>query len=311
MQQSINPTALAELTKTPGAGATGPGAGPGGISGGNENQVYTQAQLTQQREAAEREQQRLQQAAGRMSGYAGGLIQFWAPPVMSHMKGTPDDKSKSSATGGASSGSSSSSSAGSASGSSADSMLGAPLIKAGTILFAVLDTAVNSDYPDSPVLATIVDGKYKGAKLMGKLQITKGVSGQQDRIMLNFTLMNMDEWAKSKTSNAFAIDPDTARSALASSVNYHYMQRFGALMATSFLQGYGQAAMSSGGSQVASAFGTSSTNATLSPSSKMAVAVGQMAQAVGTATQNYTNRPPTVVVDSGVGLGILFMTDLS
>ena len=186
-----------------------------------------------------------------------------------------------------------------------------PVIKAGTILFAVLDTTVNSDYPESPVLATVVEGKFKGAKLLGKLQTSKGVSGQMDRIMLNFTLMNMDAWPKSKTTTAFGIDPDTARSALASEVNYHWMMRFGAMAATSFLQGYGQAAMSSGGTQVASAFGTSSTNPALSPSSKLAVAFGQMAQALGDSTKNWSNRPPTVVVDSGVGLGILFMTDVT
>ncbi len=43
-----------------------------------------------------------------------------------------------------------------------------PMIKAGTIMFAVLDTAVNSDEP-GPILATMVSGKYKGAKLIGRL----------------------------------------------------------------------------------------------------------------------------------------------
>jgi intracellular multiplication protein IcmE len=50
---------------------------------------------------------------------------------------------------------------------------GAPLIKAGTIIFGVLDTAVNSDYPDTPVLVTIVDGPYKGAKLLVSCKLKK------------------------------------------------------------------------------------------------------------------------------------------
>jgi hypothetical protein len=82
-------------------------------------------------------------------------------------------------------------------------------------------------------------------------------------------------------------------------------------MATSFMQGYGQAVMSSGGQSTQSAFGTSTSNPQLSPSGKLASAFGQMAQAVGQATKNYTERPPTVIVDSGVGLGILFMTDVT
>src|SRR5205085_12065562 len=66
----------------------------------------------------------------------------------------------------------------------------APLIKAGTILFGVLDTAVDSDYPDTPVMVTIVQGPMKGAKLLGKLNLAQG----KDKVSLNFTLMDRDDW---------------------------------------------------------------------------------------------------------------------
>jgi type IV secretory pathway VirB10-like protein len=272
--------------------------------------AYSEAQSQAMAQAQERERQKVENTMTGMGGQVTQLMEAWAPPNMKHVSGQPLDKDAANIGAAVAKGTG----AGAAANSKDADAPGEgtpPLIKAGTILFAVLDTTVNSDYPDSPVLATIVEGKYKGAKLLGKLQISKGVSGQMDRLMLNFTLMNMDAWPKSKSATAFGIDPDTARSALASEVDYHYMQRFGALMATSFLTGYGQAAMSSGGTQVASAFGTSSTNPQLSPSSKLAVAFGQMGQALGDATKNYTNRPPTVVVDSGVGLGILFMTDVT
>ncbi len=296
---------------TNGAIAEAANASTSAASTNGATEVLSQAQIQAQKEAQERKEQRLQAIVASMDNQASQLIASWGPPNMVH-KDRNRDSSATSGTGTTTSG-------GSASGTDKDKSASSdttgsnapPLIKAGTILFAVLDTTVNSDYPDSPVLATVVEGKFKGAKLLGRLQTTKGVSGQMDRIMLTFNLVNMDEWPKSKSMTGFGIDPDTARSALATNVNYHYMQRFGALMATSFLQGYGQAAMSSGGTQVSSAFGTSSTNPQLSPSSKMAVAFGQMAQAVGDATKNYTNRPPTVVVDSGVGLGILFMSDVT
>lgn len=283
------------------------------IGGGGPNvpsDVFTEAERKAQEERQIAQQNRIKTIAGNMGAQAGQLLDSWKPPVMVHTERTESDKDKKAVEGGATT----------ADGSTVPGKLPGggtapetpPIIKAGTILFAVLDTAVNSDYPDSPVLATIVDGKFKGAKLLGKLTTTKGVSGQMDRVALNFSIMNMDDWPKSKTSLvAFAIDPDTARSVLASDVNYHYMQRFGALMATSFLAGYGQAVTSSGGSTTQSAFGTSSTNAALSPSNKFAAALGQMASAVGQATKNYTERPPTVIIDSGVGIGILFMTDLT
>ena len=145
---------------------------------------------------------------------------------------------------------------------------------------------------------------------MGKLAVTKGVSGQLDRVSLNFTLMNRDDWMKSKSVTAFAIDPDTARTVLASSVDYHYLQRFGAIMATSFLQGYASA-ITNAGTSTTGIFGTSTTHPELSPSQKISTALGQVGQTLGAATQNYVNIPPTVKVDSGVGLGILFMGDVT
>ena len=81
-------------------------------------------------------------------------------------------------------------------------------------------------------------------------------------------------------------------------------------MAFSFLQGY-SSAITNAGTSTTGIFGTSTTHPSLSPSSKTLVGLGQVGQTMGTATQNWINRPPTVKVDSGVGLGILFMTDIT
>jgi len=253
-------------------------------------------------------QARLESQLGVMQGQAQQLVAAWQPVTMLHKEGTPETPKATTANATTKTGEAQTTSTTT---TSTTSTSGAPIIKAGTILFGVLDTAINSDYPDSPVMVTIVDGQYKGAKLLGKITTTKSVSGQMDRVMLNFTLFNMDQWPSAKTVTAYAIDPDTARTVLASNVDYHYLKRFGAMMATSLLQGYGQAVMGSGGSSVTSAFGTSSTNPQLSPGNKVAVAIGQMGTALGQATQNYVNQPPTVRVDSGVGLGILFMADVT
>src|SRR3990167_2650953 len=240
-----------------------------------------------------------------MASQAQQLITTWQPPTMQHKVGTPKQKeaalSKEDAMAGKSGTYSSNSS----------STTAPVLIKTGTIYFAVLDTAVNSDYPDSPIMATIVDGKYKGAKLLGKIVTTKGPAGQLDRVAMNFTIMNIEEWPASKTVTAYAIDPDTARSVMASQVDYHYMQRFGAMMATSFLQGYASAVTTSGGTTSQTLIGTTTTNPALNPSQKLMVGLGQMGQTLGTVTQGYANLPPTVKVDSGVGLGILFMSDVT
>lgn len=270
---------------------------------------FNVAQTEAQQASTEDQQARIQTIMAAMSGQAQQLIGAWQPTVMIHKEGTPPAAATTAAAAAAKNGTSATT--GTTGATNPLSSTAPVLIKAGSVLFGVLDTAVNSDYPDSPVMVTIVDGKFKGAKLLGKITTTKSVSGQMDRVMLSFTLVNMDQWPASKTVTAYAIDPDTARTMLASNVDYHYIKRFGAMMATSLLQGYGQAVMSSGGTSNPGAFGTSTTNPELSASNKVAVAVGQMGSALGQATQNYVNQPPTVKVDSGVGLGILFMTDVT
>ena len=270
---------------------------------------FSEARTELASQNAQDQQAQVDAIMGAMQSQASQLVSSWQPNPMAHKAGSPDKETKSGTDKDKDSGTDSDKDK-SASSTAAGGSNGNPLIKAGTVIFAVLDTTANSDYPDSPVMATVVDGKYKGAKLMGKLVTTKGISGQLDRISLNFTLMNVEEWPKSKSITAYGIDPDTARTVIASHVDYHYMQRFGAMMATSFMQGYASA-ITQAGTSTTGIFGTSTTHPELSPSQKIATALGQMGQAVGAATANYINIPPTVKVDAGVGLGILFMSDLT
>lgn len=255
-------------------------------------------------------QQQVEAIATSMSSQAQSLIAAWQPNTMEHKEGTPPTPKLGEA-GAAGTATTAATANAATSATTASTTTKPSLIKAGQIIFAVLDTGVNSDYPDSPVLATVVDGQYKGAKLIGNLVTTKGVSGQMDRVSLNFTLMNVDSWPASRAITAYGIDPDTARTVIASSVDYHYMQRFGAIMATSFVQGYANAISTSASTSTTGIFGTSTTHPELSPSQKFATGLGQVGQALGTVTQNYTNIPPTVKVNPGVSLGILFMADVT
>ena len=183
---------------------------------------------------------------------------------------------------------------------------GPAIIKAGAVLYAVLDTAVDSDYPDTPVMATIVSGDFKGAKLLGSIKTVK----QGQRVMLAFNLLTMDSWPTGTAVNAFAIDPDSARSAVATSVDNHYMLRYGTMFAASFMQGLGQA-VSESGTTVSSDTGVVTQSvANLNTQETILVALGQVGQNAGTEVAKLQNTPPTVKVKAGVGIGILFMADV-
>jgi polyhydroxyalkanoate synthesis regulator phasin/type IV secretory pathway VirB10-like protein len=261
---------------------------------------FQTAVAEQQADYSQERQQQVQQLASAMANQATNLLTSWKVTPMKH-------EGAAAAKPGAEAAATSSLLPNGSSASSSTSLTPPKpsLIKAGTIAYAVLDTAVDSDYPDTPVMATVVQGPLKGAKLLGKLSLAQG----KDKVSLNFTQMDKEGWPNTKTISAFAVDPDTARTVMASNVDYHYLKRYGAIMATSFLSGY-SSAITQAGQSTTGIFGTSTTHNNLSPANKIAVGLGQIGTNLSSMMQQNVNLPATVKVNSGVGLGILFVSDV-
>lgn len=189
-----------------------------------------------------------------------------------------------------------------AAGNGAATMTG-PTIKAGTIMFGVLDTAINSDEANTPVMATIVSGELKGAKLVG--QFTR----VDKKVMLTFNVVNVPSFSKSFTANVVAIDPNTARTAMAGYVDNHYLLRFGSLFASAFLSGISQGIQQSNSTTSCLGPFCSRTYGNLRPSDYVWMGLGRTGEQYATNMSSDYNRPPTVTVPGGVGLGLLFMAD--
>lgn len=179
-----------------------------------------------------------------------------------------------------------------------------PVLKAGTVMYAVLDTSINSD-ESSPIMAHIVSGPLKGAKLLG--QFTR----VDKRVLISFNLLNDPSSVRSIGISAVAIDPDTARTAVSGDVNNHYLLRYGTLFASSFLQGFSNALLQSGTSQ--GCFGpfcfTSQTK--LNTGGQIAVGLGNVGEQYANQMGQNFNRPPTIKIQGGTGIGILLMNDLT
>ena len=190
---------------------------------------------------------------------------------------------------------------------------GQVLIKAGTVYFAVLDTAVNTDEP-GPILATIVEGKFKGSKLLGSLQLSSagGAGDRPEKVSLTFATMNVPSLPKSISIQGVAIDPETARTALASDVDHHYLLRYGTVLASSFITGYGQVIASAGTTQTNTIAGnTTTTTPQLSGRDKIFAALGTVGQKLGQAWSTYFQTPNTITVDAGTGFGLLLLNDVN
>jgi len=188
----------------------------------------------------------------------------------------------------------------------------APIIKAGDVVFAVLDTGVNSDEP-SPVMATILSGPLKGGKLVGGLSPTASLPGTNGptKVILDFNRLSIPSAPASISISAVAIDPDTARTALASDVDHHYLQRYGSVFAAAFLQGYGNAVQQSGTEVLVGPLGNTTIAAgSLNGFQEVTAGLGQVGQQWGSQLNEALSRQNTVTVNAGISIGILFLSDV-
>lgn len=177
-------------------------------------------------------------------------------------------------------------------------------IKAGSVMFAILNTPINSDQKNARILATVVQGPLRGSKLMGTF------TRQDDRVILKFDRLSVPYAEKSQTIDAYAIDADTARTALASRVNHHYMLRYGSLFAASFMEGLGKTIRQSGSQTTVSQAGITQTFPDLGAGEKALGALGTVGQRYAQNMKKNFTVPPTVYVDAGTGIGVLIMNDV-
>ena len=188
--------------------------------------------------------------------------------------------------------------------SNLDSINTGPIYKAGTIMFAVIDTSINSD-EKSPILAHIVDGPLKGAKLLGVFtRVNK-------KLLINFNLLSIPSYSTSISINAVAIDPDTARTSVSGQVDNHYLLRYGTLFASSFLQGIGDSLQGVNATATVTPF--SGVQFTRSPPSVLQgslIGLGVVGSRLSNQIGPIFNTPPTITVQGGTGIGALLMKDL-
>lgn len=182
------------------------------------------------------------------------------------------------------------------------SQFSTPMVAAGDILYARLVTRAIST-AQGPVLAQMVGGPLNGARLLGTF------GNSYDRMTMQFVGMTMPD-GRSIGINAVAVDPATATTALATDVDYHYFERYGLTLAAAFMTGFGSVLSDAKSTSTTSAFGSTTTESDESTYEDAAYAgVAQVGQAIS----NDINRnsafysKPTVMVESGTLVGILFM----
>ncbi len=175
-------------------------------------------------------------------------------------------------------------------------------LRAGDVLYAIVDTSINSDVP-SAVMCTVAAGKYRKARLIGKF------TRFDHQLILAFNRMILPEKGSIQIE-AYAIDPATTQAAVASRVNTRFFSRWGGLIAASFLDGIGEAKKYSGAEGLTNAFGESTDRMVwkdYDTADQAWIAAGKVGKKAGSILERSFERPPTVYLDSGTEIGVLIL----
>ncbi len=167
----------------------------------------------------------------------------------------------------------------------------------GRMFYCVTRLSLDSDSP-GPCIAEVVEGRFQGSRFIGTF------ARFESRLVLRFTSFHIKD-GETVSVEAYGVDPATDRTSLATSVDHHYLERFGGIIAASFLEGFGEAVQSSGKSSYSSLYGASTIVPHYNLQEQLTIAAGRAGnRAASLMSQNFS-RAPTVHLRSGTDLGVL------
>lgn len=182
-----------------------------------------------------------------------------------------------------------------------------PRIYMGATLFGTLDTAINTDY-SGPVKATIQQGKFAGAQLMG------GKTLEYDAVVIKFTSMSLNNGEPAVPIEAYAVSISDAKkfgsAGLSGSVDRHVISRYVVPAAMAFVSGYGQAAAQAGTQVTTNAGGYTQSTSALNARDRWITAAGVAVQPLFSDLQRQAARPITITLDANTEIGIMFAKDV-
>lgn len=174
----------------------------------------------------------------------------------------------------------------------------------GTVLRArLLGRAVSTE--PGPVLAEIVQGPLRGARLIGEFR------PGQEGLLMAFRRMSVprEDGVETVAVEAVAVDPETLAPSVATSVDRRLVERLATAFVTSFMAGIGQAIGRSGQVLTTGPFGTiSQQTGQLNTRQQLLVGAGSAAQTLGRlADEEFGRRGPLIEAAQGAAIGVLFL----
>lgn len=260
-------------------------------------QKYQQRQLDRAQQEA-----MLQNSISQMTSQARSLMSDWSRVSSQSLAQAPQEKYQS--------GNFVPGQNGKGSGHS-NQMAKGPTIKAGTIMYGVLQTSINSD-EQTPIMAKVISGRLEGATLMGSFKRV------DEKLLLSFNLLNIPNFPHTIKFQGVAIDPTTSGTAMVGDVDHHYWAKYGVTFLAAFFDGIGDA-VSGGTSTCQLLTSTSSSDPwcqtvynKLNTTKSALTGLGNVGDKLsGQLQKDFGNIPPTVKIPGGTAFGLLFTSDLT
>lgn len=179
---------------------------------------------------------------------------------------------------------------------------GPVIIKAGTTMFTRLDTGVNTDKGKN-LFATVIGGKFNGAKLIGTVSVNTA------DIEFNFTRMLFK--GEDYAIQVRALTLGTKQSGMADKVQKHTLQKFGGMVTAGIFEGYGQAYQNIGSTQITNTGNVISTKEEPNNKEIAGNIIGNVGTEMANMARTSTVRPTTYIVNSGKVFEVFFDADVT
>lgn len=178
------------------------------------------------------------------------------------------------------------------------------IIPAGQIEYAQMMLEANSDIP-GPVMAMIVSGPFSGGRLMGSFQ------KQEEYLVIQFNSL-VTKKGTSVPIQAFAVNPDTSLTGLATDVDHRYFTRIILPAAAKFVEGMGSAIAQTTTTTSQSSSSTTTSSEDLDTTQELGKALEEATGKVGEVLDDEGSKEEILVrVRAGTPIGVLFMTPVT
>lgn len=172
--------------------------------------------------------------------------------------------------------------------------------RAGNMMMATMDLALNSDV-GGPASLTINNGKLRGAKLIGSFE------RKEEWLRLELSKMVLPD--ETISVNAIGLDLDTTLNAVSGNVNRHLIYRYGWWGFGTVLSAVGKASAANANTNAYISDGVVTQSTTKDSAREIRMALGSMGEDIGEVMRERIDRPITVTLKVGDEVGVFFLDD--